>query len=135
MKGISAHSLRRGGDELDKLITLTYDMGDHILVPSPDFVLVPTLRHESDSDNFINHSWMMAKTLDLPKTSRNTNISMLIVHGVVILIKWIFQYNIHTLLTSYEIIIQLISCSKLSKCGILSPLFSLLQLISWIIIS
>ena len=71
MKGISAHSLRGGGDELDKLITLPYDMRDYIPVPSPDFVFVPTLRHESDSGNLIYDSRVMRNTLGASKNSRN----------------------------------------------------------------
>src|SRR6185436_14959375 len=67
---------------------------------------------------------MIPQTLDTPKASRNTNMCRLIVHGVTILIKWIFQYNIHTLLTSYEIIIQLICSGKLSKGSIICSLSS-----------
>ena len=99
-------------------------MRDYIPIKTSNLVLVPALRHESHSGSFVNDCRMMPKTLDAPKTPSNTNISRLIVHGVVILIKWVFQYNIHTLIICDKIIVQLICSGKLCKCSKISSLSS-----------
>ena len=40
-----------------------HHMRDNIPIMTSDLVFVATLRHESDSGNLIDHSWMVPQTL------------------------------------------------------------------------
>ena len=64
-----------------------HNMRYHIPVPPFDFILVPTLGHEGYSSNFVDHSRMVPKALGTSKNSGNPQLSKLIEHEIVILIK------------------------------------------------